>query len=98
EDAVRVPGDGEAGEQHVGHGDVEVGPAHGVVLVVQAHDRTGVVVLDVQQGEVVAQGVDHRQVGPGPRVLPAPRPGAVELVPELDEERLRGHGQHEVVA
>jgi hypothetical protein len=39
--------DGEAGEQHVGHRDVEVGAADEVVLVVQAHDGARVVVLDL---------------------------------------------------
>ncbi len=54
--------------------------------------------LDVEQRQVVAQGVDHRQVGAAARVLAAPRAGAVELVAVLDEEGLRRHRQHEVVA
>ncbi|GAA3216871.1 hypothetical protein GCM10020256_19450 [Streptomyces thermocoprophilus] len=62
------------------------------------HDGAGVVVLDVQQGEVVAQGVDDRQIGAAARVLAAPLAGAVVLVAHLHEEGLRGHGEDERVA
>ncbi|WP_370542149.1 hypothetical protein [Amycolatopsis sp. FDAARGOS 1241] len=58
----RATGDGEPSLQHVRHRDVEVGATHGVVLVVEPHDRAGVVVLDVQHRQGVAQLVDHRQV------------------------------------
>ncbi|MBY8850002.1 endo-1,4-beta-xylanase [Saccharothrix sp. MB29] len=72
--------------------------AHEVVLVVQAHDRAGVVVLDVQQRQVVAQGVDDGQVRPGPRVRAARAadPGATLCYNDYNVED-RAHAKTQAV-
>jgi len=57
-----LAGDVEALENDIGHRNMEVGRAHGPRLAVQTCDRSRVVILNVQHGEIIAKRVDDREI------------------------------------
>src|SRR5688572_21214853 len=55
-------GNFKASQQHINHGDMEISSTHKMILVIQAHNCTRIVVLYLQPIQLVAHSIYNWQV------------------------------------